>query len=243
MNRPRLPAAVEADAETGDEGDADARTGADAEAGAEARADAATGGDALRDRVERSLREAALVVFDLDGTLVRLAVDWEAFRDHLAGFVPPDDLCAGPERPATWTLARLRERGDEATHDRVLDVLRTRELQGAVASSPVQAGMDLLRRALALGPEGRPLALLTNNTRAAAQEALRRHGVRPAFRMVVALEDVDRPKPHADGLELVLDRFEVPPADVLFIGDGRKDATAAERAGVAFLDVEEWEVP
>lgn len=194
---------------------------------------APTRGDPPADRLE-----AALVVFDLDGTLVELRVDWEGFREQLSVFLDEDDLPAGPERTATWTLARLRERGDPEAAGRVLEVLRQAELAGAVASVPVEAGMDVLRRV----QDGRPLALVTNNTRPAAQEALRRHGIRPMFGMLVALEDVDRHKPHADGLRLVLDAHgDVDPGDVLFVGDGKKDAEAADRAGVRFLDVDDWQ--
>lgn len=194
----------------------------------------AEAGTALAD-----LLDAALVIFDLDGTLVELRVDWQGFRDQLAGVLPDDVLPGGPDRTATWTLARLRERGKGELADHVLEVLRQAELAGAVRSVPVEAGMDLLRRV----QDGRPLALVTNNTRAAAQEALRRHGLRPAFGTVVALEDVEEHKPHAEGLELVLEREDVDPGDALFVGDGAKDATAAERAGVRFLDVDDWTPP
>lgn len=185
------------------------------------------------------LLDAALVIFDLDGTLVELRVDWQGFRDRLTDVLPEDVLPGGPDRTATWTLARLRERGEEELADHVLEVLRQAELAGAVRSVPLEAGMDLLRRV----QDGRPLALVTNNTRAAAQEALRRHGLRPAFGTVVALEDVEEHKPHAEGLELVLAKEGVEPGQVLFVGDGEKDATAAERAGVRFLDVDDWRPP
>lgn len=181
--------------------------------------------------------DAELVIFDLDGTLVHLDVDWQGFRDRLAGFLDEDVLPAGADRPATWTLARLADRGEDEASARVLQILRSVELGGAVRSDPLEPGMTLFRRV----QDGRPLALVTNNTRAAAQEALRRHGLRPHFEKVVALEDMDRHKPDPDGLEQVLSAFDVPRENVLFIGDGAKDRKAAEQAGIAFLDVDDRE--
>lgn len=183
------------------------------------------------------LGDHAMTIFDLDGTLVHLRVDWEAFRARCAAFLDEEVLPGGPDRPATWTLARLRERGDEAAIERLLEVLRSFELAGAIASETIPAGTDAFHRAR----DGRPLAVVTNNTRPAAQEALRRHGLRPHVDMLVALEDVDEHKPAPEGLERVLDAYDVPSSEVLFVGDGDKDATAAEGAGVEFVDVRDLE--
>lgn len=175
----------------------------------------------------------AMTIFDLDGTLVHLRVDWEAFRARCATFLDEEVLPGGPDRPATWTLAKLRERGDDEAIDRLLEVLRSFELAGAIRSESIAAGTEMFHRA----NDGRPLAVVTNNTRAAAQEALRRHGLRPHVDTLVALEDVDVQKPAPEGLERVLSTHDVEPGEALFVGDGDKDATAATRAGVDFVDV------
>lgn len=181
--------------------------------------------------------DAEMVIFDLDGTLVHLSVDWEAFRARCAAFLDEEVLPGGPDRSATWTLAQLRDRGDEAAIEKLLEVLRSFELSGAIGSEPIDAGIGMFHRA----NDGRPIAVVTNNTRPAAQEALRRHGLRPHVDTLVALEDVEAHKPAPEGLERVLSIHDVDPSAVLFVGDGDKDATAARRAGVDFVDVRDLE--
>ena len=64
---------------------------------------------------------------------------------------------------------------------------------------------------------------------------LEKFGVRSGFRRIVALEDVKRSKPDAEGLRRILDGR--PPQQAVYLGDNVDDAWAARRAGIFFLGV------
>lgn len=79
------------------------------------------------------------------------------------------------------------------------------------------------------------LALFTGRTREELDHTLERFRMRHYFRRIVTVEDVHKSKPSPEGLMRILDGRE--PANALYVGDNVDDATAAQRARVAFLGV------
>ncbi len=52
------------------------------------------------------------------------------------------------------------------------------------------------------------------------------------FDLIVTASDVKRPKPHPDVLLKISDHFNIPPDQVIYIGDSRLDELAARSAGM-----------
>jgi len=77
------------------------------------------------------------------------------------------------------------------------------------------------------------IALATNRT-VSTPQLLESFGLREYFDLVVTAADVNRPKPHPESMEKILQAFGVPPRQVLFIGDSQVDALLAENTGVIF---------
>ncbi len=76
------------------------------------------------------------------------------------------------------------------------------------------------------------MAVVSSRRRAALEKGLVDTGLRRHFRLVVGLEDVERPKPSPEGLLLALRRLGVAPSGAVFIGDTELDVEAGQRAGV-----------
>jgi HAD superfamily hydrolase (TIGR01509 family) len=76
------------------------------------------------------------------------------------------------------------------------------------------------------------MAVVSSRRRAALEKGLVDTGLRRHFRLVVGLEDVERPKPSPEGLLLALRRLGVEPSGAVFIGDTELDVEAGQRAGV-----------
>ncbi len=55
------------------------------------------------------------------------------------------------------------------------------------------------------------------------------------FDLVVTAEDVERPKPHPDALHKILNYFDFPPHQVIYIGDSRLDELAARAAAIPLV--------
>lgn len=171
--------------------------------------------------------EHAGVVYDLDGTVVRLAVDWDAATDEVAsifrdaGVEPPGDL---------WTMLDVAVEHDIA--DPVEEVVARHERQGARDSIRLPAADDL-------GDCDRPIGICSLNAESACRIALDEHGLEADVDAVVGRDTVERRKPDPEPLLATIDRLSVRPSEVLFVGDTETDAETALRAGTAFRYVDE----
>jgi len=172
--------------------------------------------------------EHAAVVFDLDGTLVRLAVDWDAaaaaagaaLRER--GVDPPADL---------WAALDLAV--ETGHRDAVEAAVASHELSGARNSDRLPIAGDL--------PLDRPVGVCSLNGEAAVREALDRHGL--TVETAIGRDSLPSGayKPDPEPLLAVVDRLGTAPERTLFVGDSERDAVTAERAGVPFRWVEEGE--
>jgi HAD superfamily phosphatase len=79
------------------------------------------------------------------------------------------------------------------------------------------------------------LALFTGRTQRELNHTLRRFAAAKLFRNVVTMDDIEKLKPHPDGLKRILAGRD--PATPLYLGDNVDDALAARRARVPFLGV------
>ncbi len=161
-------------------------------------------------------RDLKLLVFDLDGTLLHLDVDWERVRRLVgAGSGSLGDALdrmvrAGDARLADVTACELDALGDRRVDDAVLRV------------------MDALAGRYAL-------AVNTRNSRRVAERALA--GTRFAGIPVAGREDARALKPDPEGLLRLMEGAGVAPAQTVVVGDTSHDVGAARAAGAGAVIV------
>ena len=175
------------------------------------------------------LDEFDAVVFDLDGTLVHLEVDWPAVRAAIRELFGSgiDPLAARRDRDDHDTLYDLaREHG---VYDDLLEVLAVYEQAGADDATPLPL-LDYV------GKLDCPVGVCTKNALSAAERALARFGV--SVDTIIARESVPEDKPHPRPLLACVDALGVGPGDTAFVGDDPTDAETAARAGSSFLRVD-----
>jgi HAD superfamily hydrolase (TIGR01509 family) len=171
--------------------------------------------------------EYAGIVYDLDGTLVRLAVDWEAATEEVAtifreaNLEPPGDL---------WTMLDVAPEYDVA--DAVERTVAKHERAGARDS----IRLDLADELVAMD---RPVGICSLNAESACRMALEEHGLEDAVDTVVGRDTVPQRKPDPEPLLAAIDRLSMRPSAVIFVGDTETDAETALRAGTAFRFVDE----
>ena len=168
------------------------------------------------------------VVFDLDGTLVRLEVDWEQVETEVGEVLA--DAGIDPDEYSAWGLLDAAESiglGDE--------------VDGIIADHEMAGARDCRRLPLAdvVREIDRPLGVVSLNATEAVREALEREGLLDSVEVVIGRGSVPNRKPSPEPLLAALEGLEVDPADAVFVGDSAGDETTARRAGVDFLAVEE----
>jgi phosphoglycolate phosphatase len=162
------------------------------------------------------------VVYDLDGTLVRLAVDWAAAEREAASVFADHGVDADGD---LWTMLDLAD--ETGLRDEIEAVLSAHEREGARASERLELA-DCLPHAI-------PVGVCSLNCEAACRAALSTHDLRDAVRAVVGRDSVATRKPDPEPLLATVDRLGLArDAPVLFVGDSRRDEETARRAGLDF---------
>ncbi|OVE84142.1 HAD family hydrolase [Natronolimnobius baerhuensis] len=167
------------------------------------------------------------VVYDLDGTLVDLEVDWGAVATDVsavyeeAGKTPPGDGLWGMLEAAT----------DVGLEAAVESAIAAHEREGARAAPRLAHADELLDRTV-------PVGVCSLNCEAACRIALETHDLDSAVESVVGRDSVATQKPDPEPLLTAVRELEAEPAQTVFVGDSRRDELTAERAGTAFEYVE-----
>jgi phosphoglycolate phosphatase len=76
-----------------------------------------------------------------------------------------------------------------------------------------------------------PMAVLTNKPQRISRQILEALGIAKYFRIIYGGDSFPAKKPDPAGVHKILERFSVPPANALFIGDSEVDVQTARNAG------------
>lgn len=166
------------------------------------------------------------VVYDLDGTLVRLAVDWSAVHRDVVARLRETDIAVDDE--SLWEL--LGRAHSEGFAPAVEEVIAGHERRGARTAELLPTAGEL--------PCSVPVGVCSLNAEAACRLALAQHGLADHVDAVVGRDSVGTYKPDPQPLLATLRALSTTPGQALFVGDSERDARTAERAGVAFEYVE-----
>jgi HAD superfamily hydrolase (TIGR01509 family) len=177
--------------------------------------------------------ETAAIFFDFDGTLI------DSFPDHLQAYqvalapygiqLTADAYFAAysPHWYYTYEVLGLpREvwaEVDEAW------LVAAAEHESALFAGVPQILDELGKQAV--------LGIVSAGSRSRVLSDLQRTGIAGCFQVVVAGDDVQRPKPDPQGLLLALAEAGIPAERALYVGDAREDCAMAQAAGVPFVGV------
>ncbi len=152
------------------------------------------------------------VIYDLDGTLVDSALDFDLMRREM-------NLSAGV--PILETLATL----DPSEARRCWDIVERHELAGAQRAALFPGVLEFLA---ALAEFGVCQAVLTRNSRAVAQTMLR---LIPFPFDVIATRDDGPAKPDPQAVGRICEVWGISPSATAIVGDSRFDMETGRRAG------------
>ena len=177
--------------------------------------------ESAADEVDADEYEA--VVYDLDGTLVDLDVDWNQVEREVGARlrevgVDPDDL-------ETWELLDAAQ--DAGIGAQVNALISEHEIGGTLRSERLPTADELAEQSV-------PIGVCSLNCELAVRAALEKHDLDGYVDAVVGRDSVPTRKPDPGPLLAAAEALGVEPAGVLFVGDAERDAETAERAGTQF---------
>ena len=173
-------------------------------------------------------------VFDWDGTIAdSLALIYRAERPVMRRFGIPMSRARFRATYSPDWQSRYRDLG--IPEDGWPEASRI-WAEGMQAGRP--RAFPWVRRALRqLSARGVRLALVTASDRAIVERAFDLLGMGEVFEHVVCADDVERQKPHPEGLLRALDALEVAAADAVYLGDTIVDLKMARAGGVRFIPI------
>lgn len=173
-----------------------------------------------------SLTDASALVYDLDGTLVRLDVDWSVVHENVTKALEENGVETNGED--LWGLLALSKETDNGPL--VESIIADHERTGAHTSTRLFLADEI--------PDSVPVGVCSLNCVSAVHIALETHGLEDFVSAVVGRDSLPTQKPHPEPLLSVIEELGAEPEETVFIGDSKSDAETAERAGTQFVYVE-----
>ena len=159
-------------------------------------------------------------IFDLDGTLFAIPVDWSAVRRELSAL-----LGVRMDGAPLFQTVSDRVAANPTLREKAFEVIDTQELKVVDSARPMAGATELLYALF----EVAKLALVTMQGRTTANKVLSNHKLADLFEVVITREDsLDR----AEQIRLALNRLGAKPATALFTGDRLNDVVCGRKAGV-----------
>jgi HAD superfamily hydrolase (TIGR01549 family) len=159
------------------------------------------------------------VVFDLDGTLLDLPIDYPSMFEKFKELMGVDEV-----RPILKTVAQIK---DPQVLSQVFDVWTGFELAIINKTAVHEEGMLLYQQYAAL-----PKALVTMQGKKTVQKILQKFDLN--FDAAFTREDSFS---RAEQLKYAMAKLGFSPADVLFVGNMDNDEAAAKQVGCQFIRV------
>ncbi|MFD2673077.1 HAD family hydrolase [Marinicrinis sediminis] len=179
------------------------------------------------------------IIFDMDNTLLRSRIDFEAMKMETYAFLVrhhrlPASLDLGMHTTSTLiAMAMEKEAMDDQLLQQLWEIPMKYEVAGMKEAELEPGIRDIL---IALKQRKIPLVVVTNNSIVAAKKALERNDIFTYFDNVIGRETVQALKPAPDAFLHVLNLYpDTQPDDWLSVGDAWIDGRASIDAGIPFL--------
>jgi len=159
-----------------------------------------------------TMKHVKVLGFDLDGTLVKMKLDFRTIRKELG--IPEGDILS-------YISSLPRSQGEK-----LLRAVEKREMEAAERAEMMEGAQELLAHCRSMDIR---VVVITRNSEKASKRTLSKLGLE--VDMVISREH-SAPKPSPEPLNMVLGHFKVEPYQMAFVGDYLFDMQAGRAAGV-----------
>ncbi len=188
-----------------------------------------------------SFKGKRLIIFDLDGTIIKLNVDWRSLKERLNkrySKLYSDEDCGFSSISRCLNEIVKREDNEELLN--FFDIIRERELEGIEGSKIIDEAVYFIKNIekFELNPDVN-IAIMSLNTHSTVENALKYAGVLEHVDYIIGREDVRKWKPNPEGLLKIQQKFNVEKGEIIYLGDMNKDLETGKRAGVDSFLIDE----
>ncbi len=176
------------------------------------------------------------IIFDIDGTLTETnELIFATFNHVLEKYlnttytIPEITALFGPTAEVI-----IRDLIKENTEEAIEDYFRFYESNH---NSMAKAYDGIAEIVIDIQKQGIPLSIYTGKGRRSAMITLQQVGLIDYFDMIVTGDDIAEHKPSPEGVNMFIDKFDLPRNKVLMIGDAPADIKAARATGIKIASV------
>lgn len=165
------------------------------------------------------------VVFDLDGTIVDLQVEWPGVHAQLEELLEPylDARLDSYSRSDVFGIAREHDKYGELD-----EIVKEAEVEGA-RSARSRDALELLDELDC------PIGICTANAERAATTALEKFDVLHHIDAIIARDTIPEDKPHAQTLLTCVSDLALAPGNTLYVGDEGGDEELGMAVGTSYV--------
>jgi HAD superfamily hydrolase (TIGR01549 family) len=155
-----------------------------------------------------------LLIFDFDGTLHTLSVDWQKVRE-VAGIASTNESLGS-------AIERLKKENDTQKLQQITD-LEKQSLEKEKLDPDIKRTLQKLQAKFSI-------AVLSRNSSEAIKTFFKVSGIENLY--VVGREDIDNLKPDPSGAYKILQYFNTETHEAILVGDTYHDVEVAKRSGL-----------
>ena len=180
-----------------------------------------------------SFEDKVVIVFDLDGTIVKLSADWTRLKDILLERYREQFNEDCNARRISTCISEVVRKGDEAILQEFFDIIREFELTSLKDAHPIKETVYFINNKELFGIRDKVnFAILSLNTRNTIIKALEIADILNKIEYIVGREDVRKWKPAPDGLLKIQKHFKIKKQEMIFFGDLENDILTGKNAGI-----------
>lgn len=178
-------------------------------------------------------RNKKVIVFDLDGTIVKLDADWENLKNKLVEQYKKIYKEECDVKRVSHCLSKVVEKEDEHVLESFFQTIRNYEGEIIKNIDLIEETIYFINNKDLFGiREQAVFAILSLNTRNTIIQALKIAGIYDKIDFIIGREDVRRWKPAPDGLLKIQDHYMVDENNMIFFGDLENDLLTGQNAGI-----------
>jgi len=180
-------------------------------------------------------------VFDLDGTIVNLKVNWKELKKLLEAKYSKKYNKDIKVDSISGSLSYVVNMGDIDTLIELFEFIREFELKHIEKNEIVQETIYFINNKREFGvSKDAKIAILSLNSRTTIIISIKQANIRDKIDYIIGREDVRRWKPHPEGLIKIQNHFNVKREEMIYIGDMKKDLITGKNAGIQAAIIDDF---
>jgi phosphoglycolate phosphatase len=180
-----------------------------------------------------------LILFDLDGTLVKLNFNAKKTRERLKEFYKRYGVnkefkpVLKSIEESKWEISERFGRIEaETTYKTAIKILEEEERIALEDSEILPSARETLNN---LRTAGYKLGIISRTSKSVVEDAVKRHNL--GVDIIIAREDTNKTKPYPDPVNVALKKLKTSPKECIIVGDHPYDIISGKRAGVTTIGI------